>query len=324
MTIGDWRRLAAPRMAALYEAEARWWQTHLGWDLTRALQDLESARLDGRLPGLTVLDGYGDPIGWTYFSGSGEVVQVGAIVAGTRAGSVSPREHRRRRRGRRGRDDRARARAARCAGSRRGVLGARVRVRDVSLSGSAHAAGHCRATRDSPVRRGRCHGVTGSARARVRWIDRASAVRTWRHQGRMGRLRRSVADDARVRPVHAARQRGLRGRRRRRHAGGINITGAAIVTAISDTHAHLAQVAVDPGARSQGIGKALIDGASASARACGFSRLTLFVAGGNRRARALYDRLGFRVTTSFTAAVRVQPRLSTSVAPSAGGARTLR
>jgi ribosomal protein S18 acetylase RimI-like enzyme len=324
MTIGDWRRLAAPRMAALYEAEARWWRTHLGWDLTRALQDLESARLDGRLPGLTVLDGYGDPIGWTYFSGSGEVVQVGAIVAATRAGASHLVN--------------TVVDAAEDVGAtsvlalvRPGVPGV---IETLSARGFEFETYHYLEARTQPaiaVPPGIRQYVEADVTALPGLLERAYAGSTERRPFAPGGTRAEWVDY--VGQLLTTRGCGLfmppasvvfTAGNADGAPGGINIDGVSIVTAISDTHAHLAQVAVDPGARSQGIGKALIEGASASARACGFSRLTLFVAGGNRRARALYDRLGFRVTTSFTAAVRVQPRLSTSVAPSAGGARTLR
>jgi ribosomal protein S18 acetylase RimI-like enzyme len=44
----------------------------------------------------------------------------------------------------------------------------------------------------------------------------------------------------------------------------------------------------------------------ATVAARGFERMTLLVAASNARASALYDRLGFRQTAAFLAAVRRQ------------------
>ncbi len=55
----------------------------------------------------------------------------------------------------------------------------------------------------------------------------------------------------------------------------------------------LEAVAVRPGARSGGIGAALVEAAAAEAARRGLSALRLEVADTNPRARALYERLGF-------------------------------
>lgn len=62
----------------------------------------------------------------------------------------------------------------------------------------------------------------------------------------------------------------------------------------STVTAHIADVVVAPGRRRRGVGTALIDFAEARARDRGFAMLTLNVFLGNRRARELYARLGFR------------------------------
>jgi ribosomal protein S18 acetylase RimI-like enzyme len=322
MTIDDWRGLGTPRMAALYEAETRWWRAHLGWDLSRSLQDVEPARVDGRLPGLAVLDDYGDVVGWTYFSGSGDVVQVGTVVAETRAAAshlvntvVDAAENVNAttvlalvRPGTPGVIETFSARGFDfetydyLEAPTEPVSAVLPDVRQYAEGDAAELPGLLeRAYAGSTERRPFAPGGTPAE-----WLDYVGQLLRTRGCGLFMPPASVVAP--------ASGKDGV----------GRQLAGAAIVTAISDTHAHLAQVAVDPAERSRGLGKAIIEAASASARACGFSRLTLFVAGSNRRARALYDRLGFRVTTSFTAAVRCQPRSSTSVAPSAGGASTLR
>ncbi|MFF4648913.1 GNAT family N-acetyltransferase [Streptomyces sp. NPDC001380] len=64
------------------------------------------------------------------------------------------------------------------------------------------------------------------------------------------------------------------------------------------SNAHVRQIqglAVDPGLRGRGIGRALVDAAGVRARAEGARRLTLRVLGRNAPARALYERCGFAV-----------------------------
>ncbi len=60
--------------------------------------------------------------------------------------------------------------------------------------------------------------------------------------------------------------------------------------------AHLYSMWVEPSARRAGVGRALVEAASAWARAAGARRLVLQVAQGNAGARRLYESLGFEGT----------------------------
>jgi GNAT superfamily N-acetyltransferase len=60
---------------------------------------------------------------------------------------------------------------------------------------------------------------------------------------------------------------------------------------------HIGILVVAEGAEGRGVGAALIAAAEAWARARGHATLTLNVFEGNRRARALYERSGFRPDT---------------------------
>ena len=62
-------------------------------------------------------------------------------------------------------------------------------------------------------------------------------------------------------------------------------------------HGHLGMIAVAETAEGGGIGAALMRAAEEWTRSRGFSRLTLNVFEGNARARALYERLDFKVET---------------------------
>ncbi|RDI98620.1 GNAT family N-acetyltransferase [Dyella solisilvae] len=63
-----------------------------------------------------------------------------------------------------------------------------------------------------------------------------------------------------------------------------------------DMH-YLAHLAVSPELRGGGIGHALINALVYAGKAAGRRRMTLDVAATNPRAQALYERMGFRVTT---------------------------
>jgi GNAT superfamily N-acetyltransferase len=67
----------------------------------------------------------------------------------------------------------------------------------------------------------------------------------------------------------------------------------ALVTRIEPDTAHIAQLAVRPDARRQGVARALVADVSALAAAAGCARITLLVASANAPARRLYDALGF-------------------------------
>lgn len=66
---------------------------------------------------------------------------------------------------------------------------------------------------------------------------------------------------------------------------------------------HVAQLGVAPECRSRGLGAQLLAYAESQARARGIGQLSLDVSGHNPRARALYERLGFRLLKTHTSAI---------------------
>jgi GNAT superfamily N-acetyltransferase len=64
-----------------------------------------------------------------------------------------------------------------------------------------------------------------------------------------------------------------------------------------DRHGHVGMIAVTEAAEGRGAGAALMRAAEDWARACGYPKLTLNVFEGNRRARDVYERVGYRVET---------------------------
>ena len=62
-----------------------------------------------------------------------------------------------------------------------------------------------------------------------------------------------------------------------------------------ERHGHVSDIVVASAAEGRGVGAALMAAAEDWARARRFRLLTLHVFGANRRARALYERLGYRL-----------------------------
>ncbi len=89
---------------------------------------------------------------------------------------------------------------------------------------------------------------------------------------------------------------------------GARLRSVVLLTQIADRTAHVAQVAVDPALRRQGLAATLVTEACALASDAGCTVATLLVGTANRAARTLYERLGFRANAAFIAATR-QPRV---------------
>ena len=82
------------------------------------------------------------------------------------------------------------------------------------------------------------------------------------------------------------------------------MTALVMMTALGPGVAHVAQVAVHPDHRGQGLAGKLLDRALGLAHAAGRSRTTLLVEEGASAARTLYARRGFRFCANFIAARR--------------------
>lgn len=315
MKLVDWRKLPVATATALLELEGRWWHSQLGWNLTPAFDDVERARELGRLPGVVVTTDDGRPAGWAFFSAEGSVVQVGAIAAATADVGrelvrtiVQASE-----------DVQASAIAALV---RPGVPGVTEELAALGfdLETYRYLEAPTAPFREFAPELRLC--IAADLKQLPPLFERAYrdviGVRPFAPNGTTEEW------EAYVRQLVRTQGCGEFQVRASVVAGGAPLEGAAIVTALSSSTAHLAQVAVDPSAQRRGLGRRLVVAAASSARARGLSRITLFVASANSRAMELYDGLGFRPTTTFVAAVRRQPRPLMSVAEATGGASTFR
>jgi GNAT superfamily N-acetyltransferase len=292
--IRDWRYADAPALEALYEAERRQWLNDLGWDTSEAWSEIEGARAAGRLPGLLAVDDRGSICGWTYFLIDDRVAQVGSLVGGSPEAT-------------RALIDSVLARAtgqAEC----------------VTCFSYTQAPGLEPALTANGFEITRYHYLSRTANP----LDpfRPDGAEAWRDEDEEGAadlLRAAYGSNGRFFAAH-----GLPGEWQRyvhnlvaypgcgrfdrmatrvlREDG--RIVALVMMTALGPGVAHVAQVAVHPERRKQGLAGKLLERALALAHAAGRSRATLLVEEGAGTARTLYAARGFRPTATFIAARR--------------------
>jgi GNAT superfamily N-acetyltransferase len=292
--IRDWRYAEPPAVEALYEAERRQWLIDLGWDTSEAWSEIEGARTAGRLPGLLAVDDRGSICGWTYFLIDDRVAQVGSLVGesadATRALIDSV--------------------LARAAGHAECVTCFSY-TKAPGLEASLAAQGfeitryHYLSRTANPLDPFRPDGADG-------WRDRdekpaAELLRVaYGSNGRFFAAHGLPVEWQRY--VHNLVAYPGCGRfdptatRVLREDG--RVTALVMMTALGPGVAHVAQVAVHPERRGQGLAGKLLERALALAHAAGRSRATLLVEDGASTARTLYARLGFRPCATFIAARR--------------------
>lgn len=78
-----------------------------------------------------------------------------------------------------------------------------------------------------------------------------------------------------------------------------NLCGLVLTSEISAGHAHLAQVAVTPGAQGRGLGTHLVSSSLSTLARQGFLTASLLVSRANQRALSLYGSLGFEIMLQF-------------------------
>ncbi|MGI8671494.1 MAG: GNAT family N-acetyltransferase [Luteitalea sp.] len=313
MKLDDWRNLPSTAMTPVYEAERLRWAHSLQWDLAPTLRTLERARANGTLPGLVVRGPGQSVVGWSYFLVQHGVLQVGALHARTADGV-------------------------------RLLLDAIFKTPEASLAHEALLFVYP----DSPA----CESALQRRRFAVtrywymrRMIDRSCVAAT---DPRLQPMRDLDGPDV-VRllsrayaGVPAARCFAPHGRidewaqylSQLTHGTALGrlvaeaslvapgdqpgrLHGAAVVTDLSASTLHLAQLAVDPGARRGGLGARMLDAMLAFGLTRQRSVATLLVSEDNLPARALYDARGFVPTGYFLHAERpLGRRVLTPTVPS--------
>jgi ribosomal protein S18 acetylase RimI-like enzyme len=299
-----WRALPPADVERILSAEASHWRAHLSWEVESAWQAIEPARVSGQLPGLVVRDDAGRVAGWTCYLLHRQTLQVAMIVADTPEAAEalvegilrSPEAAQSSTQTVCIRDG---APGVRQVLARRGFDVTTYRYLERSISAS-HPAAVRPACRPWQV-----EDAIGTARLCARAYAGATEVRAFAPHGTMEEWIEYIAtlvtgpgcgvflaDASFVIP----------GRQPRR------LDGAIVTTDLGPGTAHIAQIAVDPDARGQGLARRLVESAIAGSAARGFRAVTLLVADDNVRAAALYERLEFRDRASFVVALRREPR----------------
>ena len=293
----DWRGLGAEEASALVVAEALIWKHRLDWDVSAAWSVVESARAAGRLPGLVARDPAGRVTGWTCFLVHRDSLQVALLVAETRDVTAALV------------DGIVSSTVAACTTRfALSVRDAAPGLRDALLARGFGATTYRYLSND----RLGDSGICASGDSEIQRFPE-SRVREWESDDLEPMARLGARAYARSKDVRAFAVDGtvdewteyVTGLVTRpgcgrflpeasfsidREAG--ELEAAVLTTEVGPSTSHIAQIAVDPGARRRGLGRMLIRAAIARSMALGYRRMTLLVAEANTPAVRLYQQCG--------------------------------
>jgi ribosomal protein S18 acetylase RimI-like enzyme len=320
----DWRFLSSEDAGHLQDAEAARWLSALHWGTGPAMARIEFARKAGTLPGLVVRDEQGTVRGWTFYLVHDGVLQVGAFVADSTLATATLLD--------------GMARSPEAAASSAVMLFVFSTAPDFveHLIARGFTVDRYRYLRADLANR---PSTTDDAGAGRRLVPGAGAG-TWAPAGWdavAALLQRAYAHDDAARPF-------ARGGTRPEwleyvaqlvttsacgsffpeasctapSAAPPELDGATLITRLTPDTAHLAQIAVAPAARGQGLARRLLTASSDAAGKAGCARITLLVSERNVAAGRLYREMGFHQVAAFVSASRNQPRRSTAFAPGDG------
>ncbi len=296
MTCQDWRDASPSDVAPLYADERLRWQQQLDWDLAPALDIVEQGRAAGHVPGWIVRDERGGVLGWTYYVLHEGTLQIGGL-------SVS-----------------------RAVAARR-LLDTVLQSPEASLARrlSCFIFPQSRSVASAFERQ---RFALGQTRYLARPLEQIviggtvpGGVRGWQETDLAPAVRLLAASYEGVpgatcfAPDGAVEQWAQYAVQLTRvpscgdfdpalsfvcpSDSGSRLQGAVMVTRISPTTAHVAQLAVSPVARRAGLGRTLLHAATAACIEAGLSSMTLMVDAANTGAGALYARLGFTERARF-------------------------
>ena len=299
MTIVDWRDVPSEVVQGLLLAERRRVLDELHWDLAPSFKTVEQARQRGELPGLVLQDRHGRPVGWAFYLLANRLLQIGGLQAPTASGLRLLLDC---------------VLASAEAQMAQGVS-CFLQATSPSLTSALtrwrfdlhrHQYLEAPLTNEWPL-------ADASLLRPLVLSDAPELVRLLARSYAGERVARAFAPNARLEEWAQYTGQLLNG-----PAVGIwrpdlslamsstegHLVGAVVVTEVARGIAHVAQVAVDPAHRQQGLGRRLVTVAGTIAAAEGAKRLTLMVSEENRSALALYRSLGFAPRGNFLHGVR--------------------
>jgi ribosomal protein S18 acetylase RimI-like enzyme len=292
MNVRDWRDADPADTQWLYAREQDYWVRELAWDASTAWREIEQARVTWGLPGRIVVDQHQTIRGWCYCMPDGETFHLGGIVAddprvtaalvdasldmataGARPARVSSFVP-------------TRADGLEPALVERGFACERyhylVRAVSPSDAGAVEATGwHDDLLVPSAVLLRAAYGSGGR-----HFAPRGLQVE-WEHyvRGLVERPGCGVLEPSITRVLKA----------------GDVMQALVLATRIAPGTVHLAQVAVHPSRRREGLGHRLVDETCRLAASRGARLVTLLVGEHNAAARALYEQIGFTARATFVA-----------------------
>ena len=292
MNVRDWRDADPADTQWLYAREQDYWVRELAWDASTAWREIEQARVTWGLPGRIVVDQHKTIRGWCYCMPDGETFHLGGIVAddprvtaalvdasldiataGARPARVSSFVP-------------TRADGLEPALVERGFTCERYHylARAVSPSepGTLEAAGW----RDDLLLRSAVLLQAAYGSGGRHFAPRGLQVE-WEHylRGLVERPGCGVLEPSITRVL----------------SSGDVMQALVLATRIAPKTVHLAQVAVHPSRRREGLAGRLVEDACRLAASRGARLVTLLVGEHNAAARALYEQMGFAERASFVA-----------------------
>lgn len=294
MIIRDWRDAHPPDMQRLYAREQAYWIGELGWDAASVWQDLEHARLGRGLEGRLAVDDDGTIRGWAYCLTEGDTAHLGGVVADTSPATA--------------------VLVGACLDIARGAS----RSVCVSSFGPDRAAGFESVLKERgfqcetyhymrrPLGASRTDGVPagGWSEADVRPAARLFSEAYGAHGRHFAphgtaeeweQYARTLVERAACGVLEPAASRVVRGADR--------LEALVLATRVSPDTVHLAQVAVHPARRREGLARRLVEEACGAGATSGARQATLLVGSHNHAARSLYASMGFEDHATFLAGI---------------------
>jgi ribosomal protein S18 acetylase RimI-like enzyme len=306
MILRDWHDADPSALRECYEREQHHWLDALSWDTSWTWATVEQARFARGLPGLLAVDGQGRVAGWTFSVVDEGTLHIGGLVADSEAATRALLEgvlH--------GADDGgAEATACFLLDRAPGLAAA------LTEYGFAVEPFHYLTLdlRGFPLRPDEQHADAwrdGDVAAVAALLEASYTRETGVHFAPAGNWEKYVTglvEQAGCGVFDTSLTRLVRGA----HA----LEAAVLVTTISPSAAHLAQLAVRPDCRGAGLGSHLVREAAARAAAAGKTQFTLLVGEQNQAARHLYASIGFVPAATFVAARRDRWQSSSRLAAS--------
>lgn len=297
MNVRDWRDADASDTQLLYAREQDFWVRELAWDASNSWREIEQARTTWGLPGRLAIDHRRTVRGWSYFMPDGETLHIGGIAADTKdatqalvdacleMAAVPPRPVR------------VscfvpdRAEGFERALTDRGFSCEHYHYLCRSLLPSADPVG---ASDAEGWREGDLHDAAELLRTAYGEHGRHFAPRgtlaEWEHYTR-GLVERPGCGDLEPSITRVLRDGG-------------RMVGLVLTTRVAPGTIHLAQVAVHPGRRREGLGRRLVEEACRLSLPRAARQATLLVGEKNTAAHKLYASMGFEPRTTFIAATK--------------------